>query len=362
MQAASRQPYARATKATEDPVSFIKTANPNDPYWTPTVVNPAPSGNSTQKGLFWFHIFVWVLSIVFASISNFGVTGLQGKSNDTTACVEGANISSLSGIFCDDPSSAVKTVGMMGGISLILGVIALVGGAGMYDTENFRTMTGLNTIIQFLTLFGSVSTFFVFCVAAEKDSTAAFWLGLVATMLTCYAQVLLYCTSDTLDVLALPRAFLPAFAISVQIVSAISISDGAWHYMSVQNHGTNNFTKSQKLIAWMVPACLAISVLLMVALRRMTRDAVTEMSVLGDFPFLRSIVLMPFILSGVGSVYKLSFVKADENPVGFLFCTLGSFLTFSIISVVFVPSGMATNSKPTPNLRGGSRVAETTPA
>ena len=364
MQPGNRQLYARhATQPTD--VNLLKVGTGGKDDWVATVVNPAPVGTTLQKGLFWLHILVWVVALILSCISNFGVAGLQAKSNDTTAC--GGVLNATTGTFCDDPTSSTVTIGILGGIASILGVSALLIGAAVFDATRFRTEVWLNVAIQFLTLYGSCATFFVWAKAAEKDATGAFWLGLFANLFMLYAQVLLYCTSATLDVMALPRAFIPCFAASIQLISAIAISGGDWHYPwdgrsggswshphsnEATADGTmDHFTAGQKFAAWLVPILMLVSVALMVGLRRFTRDTVTQISELGDYPFLRSLVLTPFLLSGILAVYKLSFVKADPDPTGFMFALLGMLLNFAIIGVVFVPSGAASSAVPTPNVR-----------
>jgi len=346
----SSRPYARHSVAPTD-VNLLKVGT-DDAFWVPTVVNPAIKGDMVQKTLFWTHIGVWVVALILSCISNFGASGLQAKTDNST-CTGGLN--ETANCFADDPTTSTITIGVIGGISSILGVVALLGGSSMFEKEAFRTQVWLNVAIQFLTLYGTVCTFFVWAKAAEKDATGAFWLGLFANIFMLYAQVLLYCTSATLDVMALPRAFIPCFAVSVQLVSAIAIQGGDWHYgPGMWTHDNNHFTAGQKFAAWMVPVFMATSIFLMVALRRVTRDVVTEISELGDYPFIRSLVLFPFMISGLLAVYKLSFVKADPDPTGFMFALLGMLLNFSIISVVFVPSGMSSSAVPTPNLRASS--------
>ena len=43
----------------------------------------------------------------------------------------------------------------------------------------------------------------------------------------------------------------------------------------------------------------------------------------GKRPFLRSLYLTPFLLSGILSVYKLSFVKVDNDPTSYVFAVFG---------------------------------------
>ena len=51
---------------------FVKTANPVDPTWIPTVVNPAENGSPMEKGLFWFHLLIWVVALGLTATCNFG--------------------------------------------------------------------------------------------------------------------------------------------------------------------------------------------------------------------------------------------------------------------------------------------------
>lgn len=333
MESSSRQAYARhSTVPVEGVAEFVKTANPVDPTWIPTIVNPSEMGGVMQKSLFWVHILVWVISLVLSSITNFGVTGLQAKSN--TSCTGAAN--ETANCFAMDPTSSTTAIGVIGGISTIVGVVALLAGAALYDAKTFRTQVWLNVAIQSLTLLGSFSTFFVWAKSSAKNETGAFWLGLFACLFQLYAQVLLYCTSATLDVMALPRAFIPCAAFSVQLISAIAIQGGDWHHESGEH-----FTNGKKLAAWLIPVLMGVSIVTMVFLRRLTRNVVTQVSDLGEYPFVRSLVLAPFLLSGILAVFKLSFVKSDPDPVGFMFATLGMLFNFAIITVVFVPSGVS---------------------
>jgi len=341
----NRQPYARhSTAPVETPGELLNNANPykGASDWVATVVNPATEGTAMQKGLFWIHILVWVISLALGSATNFGVVGLQAKVNDSTTC-NGNN----SNCFLTEPDQATITIGIIGGISTILGVIALLGGAALLDAEAFKKQVALNVVIQFLTLYGTSATFYVWTETAMKDQTGAFWLGLFACLFMLYSQVLLYCTSAKLKVMALPRAFLPCFAASVQLISAIVIQEGAWGPHSQAADGTwtyHHFEAGQKTVAWLVPITMLVSVALMVGLRRMTRDAVTDVSELGEYPFLRSLVLFPFLLSSVLAVYKVSFLKSDANPTGFMFGMIGMLLNFAIVAVVFIPSGMSANA------------------
>lgn len=306
MQANSRVNYAihpaRNVEAGMDEVAKLRKAATGG-EWIPTVVNPSKEGGGMQLSLFYLHIGVWVMALILGGISNFGASAFLKKgdwSNDTSY-----NATTDNSYYTEDPTSTTVTIGILGGVFSILGVVALLGGAAWFNADEFREQVWLNVIIQFLTLYGTTATMYIFCEAGAKTDNGAFWLSLFAVIFQVYAQVLLYCTSATLDVMALPRAFIPSLTASVQFISALAISSGDF---------APTATDAQKTIAWFVPFLTLGSVLIMVTIRRFTRNG-QGVSELGEFPFLRSLVLLPFFVSGLMSVYKLSFVKNDTaNP------------------------------------------------
>lgn len=240
--------------------------------------------------------------------------------------------------FMADPTTTTYTIAILGGAATISGVVALLVGAAVFDADSFKTQIWLNVSIQFLTLFGTFSTVYVFSRAAMETSTAAYYLGLFAVLFCSYAQTLLYCTSATLDVMALPRAFLPCAALSLQLISAIAIQGDEFH-----SHMDHPFTDAQKAVSWALPSTLGAAILFMIAFRRYTRDE-NEISQLGDYPFLRSLVLFPFLIAAALSTYKLSFLKQDDDPISYMFGLAGMLLTYAIVTIVFVPSGMSSGS------------------
>ena len=334
-----------ATHPTDGPAQdLLATASGGD--WVPTVVNPSKTGGSMELALFYLHLGVWVVALILSCVSNFGASGMFGYNSSWIACTNAAgdanapdNCGGPAGDYPGGITTTTQTIGILGGVFSILGVGALLGGAAYFNAEQFREQVWLNAIIQFFTLYGTSASFFIFCQAASNTSTGIFYVSLFAVMFMLYAQVLLYCTSATLDVLALPRAFIPSLAASIQFISALSISGNEFK----QANG-NNFTNSQKFLAWMVPVLTIVSVVLMIGLRRWTRNA-EGVSELGERPFLRSLVLTPFLLSGTLSVYKMSFIGVQADAVAYMFALFGMMLNFAIISVVFVPSGVSSNAK-----------------
>lgn len=353
MQAANRPLYAKhPTRNVEVGIVSVVTGD-----WVPTVVNPAEESSpgfnrGRELALFYMHIGVWVGALILSSIVNFGATGLFGHNSSWIACTgsETGATHGCGGSGGDYPGGAsdgTVVVGIIGGICAIAGVGTLLGAAAYFDKDAYAGTVWVNTLIQLLTLYGTTSTLFIFCQAAQNTDTAAFWLSLFGALLMLYAQVLLYCTSAALDILALPRAFLPSLAASVQFVSAISISGDEFKCWIKDGttgvYGEAKCSDNQKFIAWLVPALTLASVALMVVIRNMGRDAAGNSNV-NKQPFRRSLILLPFLLSGILSVYKLSFIQAHPDVTGFMFAFFGMLLNFAIISVVFVPDGQASGA------------------
>lgn len=324
-------------------VRFVKAANPTttrkdgDDNWTPTVVNPSVVGNMTDKALFWIHIIVWLTAMVLSAVTNFTAT-------DTMANKTGTD--SYSGV-----TSTTTTIAVLGGVSSILGVLVLVFSAAWFTADDFAGRgEGLfaNVAIQFFTLFGTTATFYTFSRAAEQPSNGFYGLALSSVIFLVYAQVLLYCTSSAMGVAALPRAFIPSLAASVQFISALAVSSGDF---------VPSATTEQKTVAWLIPILTVVALMMMFGIRigtkrggflsRLPAAAINALdgvereltvSNIKNRPFLRSLFLTPYMCSGILSVYKLSFVKLDTDPTSYVFAVFGMLLNFAIIGVVFNPS------------------------
>ena len=324
---------------------FVKTALPTDPTWIPTIVNPSEKGGAMEKGLFWLHIVVWVVALLLGSITNFGAASFMTNSSNASMDSDGI----ATGAFTYDGYMGVTTtttvIGILGGVASILGVITLLGAAAWFNKDEFAgTGIGLilNVVIQFLTLFGTTSAFYIFAQAASVTTHAYYGLSLTSIIFMVYAQVLLYCTSSAIGVAALPRAFIPSLAASTQFISALAVSSGDF-----APHATN----MQKTIAWLVPIFTVLSIVMMFGLRVATQPGgflskypgvaaagALKVSNIKNRPFLRSMFLTPYLVSAILSVYKLSFVKMDPDPTSYVFAFFGMMLNFTIVGVVFNPS------------------------
>lgn len=306
--------------------------------WVPTVVNPTNNPTEMDRFKFYFHLGVWVVALVLSATMNFmSKSAMEDKRNATTESCYGN--STVDNTCYGGISDTSFTIAVLSAVSTILGVVALLFGAAWFTAEEYRKMAWLNSAITFLTVYGMVGSYYTFMHAAAQPTQGYFWLALFTVIFQTYAQVLLYCTSAKLNVLMLPRAFLPSVGASVQFISALAISSGDF-----DNADDIPFTSSQKTIAWLVPAFTFGSLVIMVFLRRSTRVVEGGKGVkdIGEFPFLRSFVLAPFLAAGILGVYKLSFMTVDnKDPAAYAFALIGALFNFVIISVVFVPGGDA---------------------
>jgi len=306
--------------------TFAKTVGyPIWQEWTPTVANPSPTGTGLDRAMLLVHLLVWVFGLVLS-----GVAGCTVFS-DGTGLWNGYGVS----------STGSKILGVSGTISTAFGVVCILAACSCYTAKEYSQMIIFNTAIQCLTLYGTACAFFIFSETAAHPSKPVYIISLFGTIFLVYGQVLLYCTSATLGVRALPRSFIPAMSGAVQMVSAIAISNDAFTPSPI-----TTYTDEQKLVAWTIPILTIIAVILMIFLREFTRDSKivkdgVSISELHEYPFLRSVVLMPFMVSGILSVYKLSFVAVGSQPAAYIFAFFGMLLNFSIITVVFVPNGGA---------------------
>tara|TARA_Y100000389_G_scaffold201265_3_gene243530 strand:+ start:1384 stop:2460 length:1077 start_codon:yes stop_codon:yes gene_type:complete len=325
-------------------MKFAKSGLPGD-TWVPTVVNPAEKGNGVEKVLFWTHLLVWVVALVMTSITNFGAPGFMSNSSNASRDSDGVLTGEITYSAYQGITTTTQVIGILGGVASIIGVLLLLGSAAWFKADEFAgTGIGLilNVFIQFFTLFGTTSTFYIFAQAASITTDVYYGLSLTATIFMVYAQVLLYCTSSAIGVAALPRAFIPSLAASVQFISAMAINSGDF---------APHATTMQKTVAWVVPILTIVALLMMFGLRIATQPGgllskypatsgtgKLTVSNIKNRPFLRSLFLTPYLVSGILSVYKLSFVKLDPDPTSYVFAFFGMMLNFAIIGVVFNPS------------------------
>lgn len=338
----------------EEALDFAKTALGQD--WVPTVVNPATTGGREQLLLFWVHLVVWVVALALSATANIGTFAETFMGNSTNAtwvagldCAGAADAAAAGALGCggskylngygEGVGSGTKTIGLFGGLSSIVGVLFLVFASAYYTAREYRDAIWINIVVHLFTLYGTVASFYIFCTAAADTGETVFYISCIGALFMLYAQVLLYCTSATLEggVTGLPRAFVPCFALSLQIVSYIAINGGdfkCYDHSGVSAGGVE-CTNAQKSLSLLVPLFCFLAILMMIAIRFLVFTGLE--TTLGKRPFLRSLIIMPFLASGLLSVFKIAITVHWSNPVAFMFTFTGMLLQFGIIGIVFVP-------------------------
>ena len=332
--------------------------------WTSTVINPAEDGGPASTALFVTHLLVWVIAIILTGIANLGVAtdtfGMGGSSaSDVDAQI--ADPAALpSGKFPD----STKMIGLYSGLCGIFGVLGIILSSALYDKEAYKKSMGTNTVITFLLNYSLVGSFYIF--AREgliSDTSPLFTIALFGVLFHLYAVVLFYSCSAALETLALPRAFIPTLAISVQWVNYLEISGNVFDCVGGTGGGTalaheGGCNSVQKNLAMWIPLLTAIAVGFMIFGRKMLRNASEGGSQIKNAPFIRSIVLTLFLASGILSIYKYAFMAAMvADNVARMFAMFGLLLQFAIIGVVFAPGG-----KPSANAHQVSPDGEVTAA
>lgn len=320
--------------------------------WVRTVVNPAETGSRMASIMFWFHLLVWVTALALTSIMNFGV---QAKAWSRGGSTPGG-----------DWDSETREIALYAGLSGVFAVVGILVSSAFYDLEAYKKSMGTNTLITFLMNYSLVGSFFIFAKEASwNDNSTLFYIGLFGVLAHAYAVVLFYSCSAALDTLALPRAFLPTFAIAVQTINYMQINDGKFHCRFAEATADAVATDSdidapaactdqQKFLALLVPVLTLVAVALMIFGRKMLRDAAEGGSQMKDSPFVRSIILLLFLASGILSIYKYAFLAGNiTDNVARMYAMFGLLLQFAIIGVVFVPTAKpAANAKQVSDMTG----------
>ena len=154
----------------------------------------SPYGNTGYNFLSYmfgvFHVVLWLAVLAMTSVSGFGVYELQKNGTEHT---DGTD-------FAHDPTETTKTIGMLGAISTIVGVLCIVVFSALLTKTEYMKWYFVDLIIQFFTMYGLVCAYYVFYHAAEKPGSVAYGVSLATVLLYSYAQSLLYSCTATLAV------------------------------------------------------------------------------------------------------------------------------------------------------------------
>jgi len=328
MQPATRQLYAKHPQgqdieAIADAKNFVNNAVPGM-GWTPTVVNPLASGNKLETvGLFWIHILAWLFALIFSALVNFRVSHYMANATNASGWVDASNP------YGEGATDMTSLIGVLGSVSTILGVLVLVGAAAYLKAKDYAAYGWLNLIIQVLTAYGLVASFYIFCHASANVEAEEWWLSLIGLLFGSWAQMTLYATSVMINVEMMQRAFMPSIAISVQFISALAIS-GDEFKCAPTGSAYANCNSEQKFLAWMVPVLTLAGVVFMYG----SKEAL-NVEKLKDRPFLRSLVLLVYFVGAIISIYQVAMLAAGWDPIAMMFALLGMLFNFQILDVVF---------------------------
>lgn len=340
-----------------------------DQRWVGTVVNPSEkSGGSIGYVLAVAHLVLWVVGLVLTSIAGFGAKSFfeyhttVSRSSPSSPPSPGSATVSTGAIkdwdFSKDyATDTVVQIGMIGSSSTILGVVLLLFTAALIparpaqDTDNmgsYKNAILFNTLINFFTLYGTICALFILMKAAFNTETTIFWLSVVGVSFQGCAQVLLYCTSDALDVTALPRIFIPCLAASFQLVTAMCVNTDdfkcAGHFITAPATGSatlyqiQDCENNQKVVAWLAPIFTLTGIAVLLAVRKYFE---IEMNVsLAEFdikqmPFARAAILVPFVVATVFSLVVFSFLQPQGDEIAYLFGLASMLLQFTMVGVLF---------------------------
>ncbi len=328
MQPATRQLYAKHPQGADieglaDAKNFANNAVPGG-RWTPTVVNPLPGGNAlVTTGLFWLHILGWLFALIFSAMVNFRVSHYMSNATNASGWVDASNP------YGEGATDTTSMIGIIGGVCSILGVLVLVGAAAWYPKAEYAEMPILNLLIQVLTAYGLVSSFYIFCHASANVEAEEWWLSLIGLIFGTWAQMTLYATSVMINVELMQKAFMPSIAVSVQFISALAIS-GDEFQCAPTGSAYANCNSEQKFLAWMVPVLTVLGLIFQYG----TKEAL-DVEKIKDRPFLRSLVLLVYFVGAITSIYQVAMLAAGWDPTAIMFALLGMMFNNQILDRVF---------------------------
>jgi len=310
-----------------------------------TIINAVKTTSNTEFAIrTGLHVGLWLVVIAFQCIMGFNSKNfLDGcllrteSAGDTAEDTAHANYTSdhATRIVHSDPSESTVNIGITGATFTLIGVALVLAVGGYVPNDQMRNMLGrlmptLLFAIQFFTTFGTVSGFYIFSQAAQDpESCGGYTTSVFGVAFMLLAQLVLYSNIACINKHSLPRNLLPAAVLSVQIVSYFAI---------MSEDFAPRATDSQKLAALLSPISTAVAILVLMVLQMpgygySPLDDGTESK---KQPLRRAFVLFVFTVTGMLSVYKLSFVASYPDSTSYLFALTDAVLTTLTLTLMFV--------------------------
>lgn len=334
-----------------------------------TVISPysigTPDANFMSYMFGVFHVLVWVVVLAMSAWTGFGVSTLQAPGSNFT----------LDSDFAHDPTASTKTIGMIGGISTIVGVLSIVFFASVFTKSEYESAYFIDLIVQFATMYGLVCAYYVFYHAAEKTGSMAYVLSLITVILYSFAQSLLFSCTAMLATDAQARVGLVALALSLQLVTAIDVNgdDYGTFYDQTDNTTTATYmcfskipgaqhvdcsvTDTEKMLAWVAPGVTAFAFIYMAFIRLLVQQAKagsgrfsfpmfkhpTGTQTIVHLPLFRSIIVSLFLCATIIQLYIYEHIDTAKT-IHSMFTFVSTVAMMIVMALVLVPHGEPSGS------------------
>ena len=131
-----------------------------------------------------------------------------------------------------------------------------------------------------LTVFGTISSLYVFCIGSQDPGSLFFWASLSGTSLMLFAQMLLLSNCQRLEITQAVGSFSIACVVSIQFITALGVQGGDFNAhpvmasgMVISRHAVvmgGGISGVQKAVAWISPLLTLIAFAILLGGRLMT--------------------------------------------------------------------------------------------
>ena len=257
------------------------------PWNKQSIIYSGVADANTKRFCWLLHILCWVFALIITTICNPAVKGHLDNTPSPPA-PPGAPDTPVSPNSPPVPSSppaqliaisdTTVAIGIAGTVCAWLGVIAVLTVAASLDhpTQIVGEMKEeLNTrtknmyycalpVIFILTVFGTMSSLYVFCIGSQDPGSLFFWASLTGTSLMLFAQMLLLSNCQRLEITQATGSFSIACVVSIQFITALGVQGGDFNAHPIPIGGMEGIADMtfvmgggisgvQKAVAWISP-------------------------------------------------------------------------------------------------------------
>lgn len=302
---------------------YVNAGGGSKTLWTPTIVNPE-SNKSATSGIvyarlkFYFHLVLWVWSVISAGLTYSMMTHIPGSAYNT---------SSTTDPVVDDEST--KMIAFIAVWSDVIAVVFILIAAACLkvstetdpEKREKEEITRFSTdemrgqmfvfMIQVFSFVGTTSAIYISGVLSRKAS-GYFGFSLQGTITQVVAQTVLYQCLAAIPDIGLLKFTLPSASIAISLVLMITTLNDIVTPSSYWNDVT----------VVLVPSLLLAGMVLKMLGERT--------GPLKEQPFVSALVSLPFTGAVFVSLYIVSVVKSDTAPAHFMFALTSLLLNFVI--------------------------------